>query len=103
MKALGLELLAPGSPSDAVTAVKVPSNVDGGAITKTLRDKYGVTIAGGQSQLKGKIFRISHMGYVSKADILLIVGMTEVALKELGYDLEPGRGVSRAQEILFQE
>ncbi len=101
MKALGLELLAPESPSEAVTAVKVPAGVDGGAIPKTLRDKYGVTIAGGQSQLKGKIFRLSHMGYVSKADMLLVIGMVEVVLKELGYSLELGKGVSKAQEILF--
>ena len=101
MKALGLELLAPDSPSDAVTAVKVPPGVDGGAITKTLRDKYGVTIAGGQSQLKGKIFRISHMGYVTAADMLLVIGMVEVVLKELGYSLDLGKGVSTAQEILF--
>ena len=101
MKALGLELLASESPSEAVTAVKVPPGIDGGAITKTLRDKYGVTIAGGQSQLKGKIFRISHMGYVSKADMLLVIGMVEVVLKELGYPLELGKGVSKAQEILF--
>ncbi len=101
MKALGLELLAPESPSDAVTAVKVPGEVDGGAITKTLRDKYGVTIAGGQSQLKGKIFRISHMGYVTAADMLLVIGMVEVVLKELGYPLDLGKGVSTAQEILF--
>ncbi len=101
MKALGLELLAPESPSEAVTAVKVPPGVDGGAITKTLRDKYGVTIAGGQSQLKGKIFRISHMGYVSAADMLLVIGMVEVVLKELGYPLELGKGVGTAQKILF--
>jgi aspartate aminotransferase-like enzyme len=101
MKALGLELLAPESPSEAVTAVKVPPGVDGGAITKTLRDKYGVTIAGGQSQLKGKIFRISHMGYVTASDMLLVIGMVEVVLKELGYQLELGKGVSKAQEILF--
>ena len=103
MKALGLELLAPGSPSDAVTAIKVPPGIDGTAMISTLRDKYGITIAGGQSQLKGKIFRISHMGYVSKADILLVVGMVEVVLRELGYAVDLGKGVGRAEEILFSE
>lgn len=103
MKALGLELLAPESPSDAVTAVKVPVGVDGGAIVSMLRDKYGVTIAGGQSQLKGKIFRLSHMGYVSKADMLLVIGMVEVVLKKLGYSVDLGKGVAKAQEILFGE
>ena len=103
MKALGLELLAPESPSEAVTAVKVPSGLDGGDIVSILRDKYGVTIAGGQSQLKGKIFRLSHMGYVSKADMLLAIGMVEVVLKELGYSVDLGKGVAKAQEILFGE
>ncbi len=103
MKALGLELLAPESPSDAVTAVKVPYGVDGGDIVSTLRDKYGVTIAGGQSQLKGKIFRLSHMGYVSKADMLLAIGMVEVVLEVLGYSVDLGKGVGKAQGILFGE
>ena len=103
MKALGLELLAPESPSEAVTAVKVPPGVNGGDIVSILRDKYGVTIAGGQSKLKGKIFRLSHMGYVSNSDMLLAIGMVEVVLKELGYPVELGKGVAKAQEILFGE
>jgi len=101
MLSLGLELLAPESPSEAITAVRVPAGVEGEAIPKILRDKYGVVIAGGQSQLKGKIFRISHMGYIFKPDILLVVGMIEVVLKELGYKIDFGKGVKKAQEILF--
>ncbi|MFQ6672611.1 MAG: pyridoxal-phosphate-dependent aminotransferase family protein, partial [Candidatus Tectimicrobiota bacterium] len=63
MQALGLELFAKESPSNAVTAIKVPEGIDGTAIPKMLREDYGITIAGGQSQLKGKIFRIAHLGY----------------------------------------
>ncbi len=101
MVALGLELLAPESPSDAVTAVKVPPGVDGAAIVSTMRERYGITIAGGQSRLKGKIFRLSHMGYISKADMILAIGVVEVALRELGFEVELGRGVAKAQEVLF--
>src|SRR5690606_34537544 len=63
--ALGLELLAKDNPSDAVTAVKVPDSLSdrGGKIPKIMREKHGVTIAGGQDELKGKIFRLSHFGY----------------------------------------
>ncbi len=60
MKGLGLELFAPSAASDAVTAVKLPAGLDGEKLVKTMRDTYGVTIAGGQDELKGKVFRIAH-------------------------------------------
>lgn len=100
MKAIGLELFAE-VPSEAVTAVKVPPGIEGGKIPKILREKYGVIIAGGQSQLKGKIFRISHMGFVNKLDMLVVIGAVEGVLKELGYKFEIGNAVKRAQEILW--
>ncbi len=101
MKALNLELFSK-SPSEAVTAVKVPDGIDGGKIPKLLREKYGVIIAGGQAKLKGKIFRISHMGFVTKFDMLSVIGAVEGVLKELGYtNFELGAGVKRAQEILW--
>ena len=103
MKALNLELFSK-SPSEAVTAVKVPEGIDGGKIPKLLREKYGVIIAGGQAKLKGKIFRISHMGYVTKFDMLSVIGAVEGVLRELGYtNFEMGAGVKRAQEILWGE
>ncbi len=102
MKALNLELFSK-SPSEAVTAVKVPEGIDGGKIPKILREKYGVIIAGGQAKLKGKIFRISHMGYVTKFDMLSVIGAVEGVLRELGYtNFEMGDGVKRAQEILWR-
>jgi aspartate aminotransferase-like enzyme len=101
MKAIGLELFSK-VPSEAVTAVKVPEGIDGGKIPKILRENYGVIIAGGQSQLKGKIFRISHMGYVNKFDMLSVIGAIEGVLKELGYKFELGAAVKKAQEILWR-
>lgn len=86
IKALGLELLTPDSPSEAVTAVKVPSEItDGKKIIKTLSDKYGVTIVGGQDELEGKIFRLTHIGFVDKFDILVGIGALELTLQDLGY------------------
>jgi serine---pyruvate transaminase len=86
VKALGLEMLAKDFPSNAVTAVRVPAEIkDGKAIPKTMRDKYGVTIAGGQDELEGKIFRLTHLGYVDRFDILIGIGALELTLRDLGY------------------
>lgn len=100
MKGLKLQLFAPEAASDAVTAVKVPSGIDGEKLVKTMRDEYGVTIAGGQSEMKGKIFRIAHMGYISEFDIVLGISCLEKVLRKMGYSFELGAGVKAAEEIL---
>ena len=100
VKALGLELLAPDSPSDACTAIKVPEGVDGAKIPSLIREKYGVAVAGGQAHLKGKIVRISHMGYVNAYDILSGLAALEFVLRDLGYTLETGASVKAALDIL---
>ncbi len=107
VKSIGLELLA-GSfgncvPSDALTAVKVPEGMDGGKIPGIMRDKYGVTIAGGQDTLKGKIFRLGHLGYVDKSDILVLLQATELTLKDLGYKFESGKSVFTAQKMILEK
>jgi len=100
MLAIGLKLYAPRAYSDAVTAVLAPPGVDAEKVVKVLRDKHNLTIAGGQDQAKGKIFRIAHMGYVDKFDILIAVAAVEMTLKELGYAVEIGKGVRAAMEVL---
>ncbi len=100
VKALGLELLAPDSPSPACTAVKVPEGVDGAKIPSLIRDSYGVAVAGGQAHLKGKIFRLSHMGYVSAYDVLSGLVAVENTLRDLGYDVETGASVKAALSVL---
>ena len=100
MKTLGLQLFAPDSPSNAVTAVIAPADVDGQKVVKVLREKHNITIAGGQDQAKGKIFRIAHFGYMDTYDIVTVVSAVEMTLKELGYTLELGRGVKAALEVL---
>ncbi len=101
VKALGLTLLAPDAPSTAVTAVLAPEGMNAGDIVKTMK-KYGVTVAGGQDHLKGKIFRLSHLGYYGTFDIIIAVSALEMALKELGHPLTMGSGVAAAQEVLLQ-
>jgi aspartate aminotransferase-like enzyme len=97
--ALGMRLFAE-VPSNAVTAVSVPSGVDGGAVTKTMEHRYGVKIAGGQDRLKGKIFRLGHIGHYDEGDILRLVGAFESALLDHGFRVEPGTAVKAAQESL---
>jgi serine---pyruvate transaminase len=98
--ALGLELLAPESPSNALTAIKAPEGVDGKKLKKNFEDKFGLIIAGGQSQLKGKIIRIAHIGYFQPLDIIQAVSALELVLKDMGYPVELGKGVKAAEEIL---
>ena len=98
--ALGLDLFAPKAPAAALTAVKGPDGIDTGKITKTLRDQLGVTIAGGQGEMKGKIFRIAHLGYATRFDVTTAIAALELALQSLGYPVKLGEGVQAAQERL---
>jgi len=96
-QALGLSLLAE-VPSNAVTAVVAPVGVESGAVVKTMEKRYGVKIAGGQNQLKGKIFRLGHIGWYDEGDILRLVGAFEAALIDHGWKAEPGTAARAAQE-----
>ena len=100
VKAMGLELFSPDAYSDAVTAVRVPQGIDGAKLVKTMRDKYGVGIAGGQAELKGKIFRIATMGYIAVTDLIVCVSTLEAALSEMGYKFQLGSGVRALEETL---
>jgi aspartate aminotransferase-like enzyme len=101
IKAAGLSLFPQGTPSDAVTAVSAPAGIDGQNIYKNLRVQYGITAAGGQDHLKGKIFRVSHMGYMDTFDVITALAAVEMVLKGLGHPVTLGRGVAKAQEILM--
>ncbi|MCK4374505.1 MAG: alanine--glyoxylate aminotransferase family protein [Candidatus Brocadiae bacterium] len=97
--AIGLKLVAE-KPANGVTAVWGPEGLDTGELINLMRDKYGVTMAGGQDKLKGRAFRIGHMGYVSEEDILVAIGTLEKALAELGYEFEKGAALRAAQQAL---
>jgi aspartate aminotransferase-like enzyme len=100
-KALDLELLggAPDERANVVTAMSLPDSIEGGKVPKLMRDRYGVTIAGGQGKLKGKIARIAHCGYFGAFDIIVTVSALEMTLRELGHDTERGAGVAAAQRV----
>jgi len=102
MQALGLELFAPTASSDVVTAVKVPQGIDGEKLVKTMRDVYGVTIAGGQAELKGKVFRIAHMGYIEESDIIAGIACLEKVLAQMGYKFNLGIGLKAAEEVFLK-
>lgn len=101
MKALGLQLFGE-RPCEVVTSALSPDGIDSGKIVKLLREEYGVSIAGGQGQLKGKILRFAHMGYIGKADLLVGLACLEMALTRLGYTVEKGKAVAAAEEELLK-
>ncbi len=101
-QALGLRLCAPDSPADSCTGFFVPESVDGAKLVKCIRDEFGVTLAGGQDQWKGKILRVAHLGYIDTFDVVVAISAVEMALKKFGHPVELGKGVAAAQEILLE-
>ena len=98
-QALGLELFA-ARPADGLTVVKMPPNIDSTVLLGKLEKQYGMKLANGQDQLKGKIIRLAHMGYIDQFDVLAAIAGVELVLQEMGYSLEPGKGVAAAQKVL---
>ena len=98
-KAMGLELFSPDDDRSAVvTAIRAPDGIDATELVRSLRDRFGITIANGQGVLKGKIFRIGHIGYFDVFDITTALAAVEVVLADLGAELERGVAVTRALE-----
>jgi serine---pyruvate transaminase len=102
VQALGLELAA-RRPSDSLTAVYLPSGVDAKAFLGRLEERFGVKLAGGQGSLKGKIFRIAHMGHIDELDVLSALAAVELVLAEMGQSVKFGSAVAAAENILSQE
>jgi serine---pyruvate transaminase len=101
VKALELELLGPEDENaNVVTAVKLPEDVEGAGVPKLMRDRYGITIAGGQGKLKGRIARLAHVGYFGAFDVLTALAGLELTLGELGHAVELGAGLGAAQRVL---
>jgi len=100
-RALDLELLggAPDERANVVTAMALPDSIDGGKVPKLMRDRYNISVAGGQGKLKGKIARVAHCGYFGAFDIIVTVSALEMTLRELGHDSERGAGVAAAQRV----
>jgi len=100
MKAIGLEPFVQDTPSSALTTVIAPPEIGAAKVISGLRDEFGITIAGGQDQAKGKIFRISHIGDIGKTDTLSIIAAIESVLNQLGYKFDFGAATKKASEIL---
>ena len=96
-KAMGLELFSPDDDRSAVvTAIRAPEGIDATDLVAGLRDRFGITIANGQGALKGKIFRIGHIGYFDVFDITTALAAVELVLTDLGAEIERGTAVTRA-------
>ena len=95
--ALGVPLVAPRDHGDALTALHPPPGLEAPAIVKALKSEFGATVAGGQGPLKGKIFRVAHLGYYDAIDLLGLLGALEVTLRRLGHAFSAGCGVAAAQ------
>ena len=100
--AMGLKLLAPDSPSPAATGVFLPEGLDADEVLDYLRDHMGVILAEGQDQLKGKVVRIAHVGYMGAFDVITAIAALEMALRKFGAEIPFGRGVAAAQEVLME-
>jgi aspartate aminotransferase-like enzyme len=96
---LGLELFSPGAPGASVTAVKAPADLDSGVIVKEFKSRFGAIIANGQGSMKGKIFRIAHLGYFDFADLFAVIAALELILNANGHPVPYGSGVAAAQEV----
>lgn len=99
LAAMGLPIYSK-APSRSVTAAWTPEGVDGSKLFKYLRDTVGVTLAGGQDKLKGKVIRIGHMGYVDTLDIVSALAAVELALDRIGHKVDFGKGPGAAMAVL---
>lgn len=100
VEAVGLERFGPeDDDANVVTAATLPDDIDGAEVPKLMRDRFGVTVAGGQERLKGRIVRIAHCGYYGAFDIVVALTALEMALRELGAQVEPGAAAGAAQRV----
>ena len=98
-KAMGLELFSPDEERSAVvTAILTPEGVDARELVLALRDRFGITVAGGHGELGSRMFRIGHIGYYDVLDITTALAAVEALLVERGADIERGAAVARALE-----
>jgi aspartate aminotransferase-like enzyme len=103
VEALGLELFAKANPSPALTSVLAPRGVDGEKIVSAFSKSHNITIAGGQGEMKGKIFRLGHMGYAAEFDTITALAALEQVLAELGVPVDFGASVRAAQKVFAEK
>lgn len=100
-KALGIELFAPSSPAAAVTALIPPGELDSGVIVKAIKEQFGAVISNGQGEMKGKLFRIAHLGYFDYLDTIALIGALELVMARVypSRQVEFGSALRKAQVI----
>ncbi len=103
VEALGLDLFAKATPSPAITAVVAPRGINGEAVVEGFAKSHNITIAGGQGEMKGKIFRLGHMGYVGEFDVIVALSALEQVLTELGHPVDLGASIGAAQKVLAEK
>ena len=102
--ALGLKLFSPAAPSAALTAIVSPAGMDSGAIVKEFRESFNAVVANGQGEMKGKLFRIAHIGYYDYLDTIGIIAALEQVLNSVGAGaVDYGTGVKAAQEVYARQ
>jgi aspartate aminotransferase-like enzyme len=97
---LGLKLISPDAPAPGVTGLLTPAGLDGSKLVRLMRDELGVSVQGGQDQMKGKLVRVGHMGYLGPLDMLAAVSALEIGLARLGHRFAIGAGVAAVQECI---
>ncbi len=102
LEALGFDLLA-SRPSDAVTAARAPEGITGPEVVRRMAQDQGMTIAGGQKDLKKSLIRIGHIGFFEASDIRMVLGALEAVMNDLGADVQPGVAMSAAQRVFLQD
>lgn len=102
LPAMGLKLFPRSHPSNALTAIKVPDGVDGLQLQQRLQEGYGVTIPGGQDELKGRIIRLSNLGFMNRFDLLHGLAAVEFSLNDLGYSGSSGAVLGRGVQAFMQ-
>lgn len=102
-EALGLKLLAKSSPANALTAIYSPAGIDSGKVIEEMKSSFGAGLANGQGDLKGKIFRVAHLGHQDIIDLMGFIGALELCLSRLGYRIEFGAGVRAVQRAYLRK
>jgi len=102
VEALGLEVFAKATPSPALTATLAPAGIDSEKVLSTYSTSHNITIAGGQGEMKGKVFRLGHMGYVVEFDVITALSALEQVLQELGHPVDWGASVRAAQKVFAE-
>jgi aspartate aminotransferase-like enzyme len=99
---LGLTNFAVSSPANAVTSINAPAGIESTKVVKEMRSRFGAILTDGQGSMKGKMFRIAHLGYYDFLDLLAILGALEIALQKVGHKVELGAGVRAAQSVYLR-